>query len=140
MNVHEAVRARIAGDPFCRLLGIELEELAPGYARLGMTLTAQMLNFHGTGHGAAIFALADAAHAAASNSHGDPAVALHMAIHYLDPVPAGRRLVAEAREEDRGRRTALYHITVQDADTGRLVASCQGRVYIRRDRAEGGQT
>lgn len=117
------------GDPFARWLGMELEEVSPGYARLSMRLTPEMLNQHGVAHGGAIFALADAAHAAASNSHGPVAVALSMSIHYVAPGRPGRRLVAEAKEEDLGNRTALYHITVRDAETQQLLASCQGRVF-----------
>lgn len=115
-------------------MGIELEELRPGYARLSMVVAEDMVNFHGTGHGGAVFALADAAHAAASNSHGNPAVALHVALHYVAPARAGQRLVAEAVEEDRGRRTALYHLTVRDGDSGRLVADGHGRVFLLADR------
>ncbi|PZN06740.1 MAG: hypothetical protein DIU69_12815, partial [Bacillota bacterium] len=132
-----AVRERIAADPFCRHLGIELEALRPGYARLGMALTPDMLNFHGTAHGGAVFALADAAHAAASNSHGDPAVALHVGLDYVAPARAGCRLVAEAVEEERGRRTALYRLTVREEGTGRLIAAGQGRGDIL-GRGDGG--
>ncbi|QIA27370.1 hotdog fold thioesterase [Thermaerobacter sp. PB12/4term] len=120
---------RIADDPFCRRLGIRLDDLRPGYARLSMTLGPDMVNFHGVGHGGAVFALADAAHAAASNSHGIPAVALHVALHYVAPARPGDRLVAEAWEEDCGRRTALYRLEVRRAPDGRLVAAGQGRVF-----------
>ncbi len=121
--------ARIAADPFARSLGIELLELSAGYARLAMTCREEMNNFHGIGHGGAVFTLADAAHAAASNSHGTAAVALSMNIQYVAPARAGQRLVAEAKEEDLGGRTALYHITVRDEASGQLIASAQGRVY-----------
>jgi len=91
-----------------------------------------MLNFHGIPHGGAIFSLADAAFAAASNSHGTRAVALEMTVHYLAAAEAGTTLYAEAQEEKLGKRTALYRIRVTDPD-GNLIASCQGLVY-RRDR------
>ena len=122
------LRGRIEADPFCRLLGIRLEELAAGYARLAMTVTDDMTNFLGSGHGGAVFTLADAALAAASNSHGAPAVALQVGIHYLESVTPGQSLVGQAVEAHRSARTALYDITVTDADA-RVVASCQGRVY-----------
>lgn len=126
------VREKIQGDPFARSLGIELLELRPGYSKARMTVRDDMLNFHGIPHGGAIFSLADAAFAAASNSYGTQAVALGMNVHYLAAAEVGTTLYAEAREEKLGRRTALYHIRVTDPD-GRLIASCQGLVY-RRDR------
>ena len=130
--VDPGVREKIRGDPFARSLGIELLELAPGYSKMRMTVREEMLNFHGIPHGGAIFSLADAAFAAASNAHGTQAVALEMTVYYLATVGVGVTLYAEAREEKLGRRTALYHIRVTDAD-GRLIAACQGLVY-RRDR------
>ncbi|MFQ6090313.1 MAG: hotdog fold thioesterase, partial [Candidatus Bipolaricaulia bacterium] len=68
------IRERIDHDPFARSLGIELLELGPGYGRAAMTVREEMLNFQGIPHGGAIFSLADAAFAAASNSHGRTAV------------------------------------------------------------------
>ena len=126
--------AKISQDPFAKSLGIELLELRPGYSKTAMTVREEMLNFHGIPHGGAIFSLADAAFAAASNSHGRTAVALHMEISYLATVPVGTKLYAEAEEEKMGKRTALYHITVSDED-GELIASCQGIVYRKGERS-----
>jgi len=109
-------------------MGIELLEVKPGYSRLSMMVGEHHLNFHGLPHGGAIFSLADAAFAAASNSHGQTAVALTMNISFLAAVPVGTRLIAEAQEEKLGRRTALYHMTVT-TEGGDLVASCHGMVY-----------
>lgn len=122
------IRERIAGDPFCRREGFVLEELGAGYARVRTTVTEDMLNFHGSVHGGLIFALADAAFAAASNSHGVPAVALTATIHYLRPVAAGAVLVATATEENLTRRTALYRVIVALAE-GPPVATFTGLVY-----------
>lgn len=127
--VSQAVWEALHRDPLAARLQIELVELAPGFARLRMPVTPDHLNFLGAAHGAAIFALADAAHAAASNSHGTQAVALNVSIEYLSPAGAGEVLVAEARELQRGRRTALYHIQVRTEAGGRLIAACHGRVY-----------
>lgn len=126
--VDPKVFEKIRRDPFTRSLGIELLELQPGYSKMRMTVREDMLNFHGIPHGGAIFSLADAAFAAASNSHGTQAVALGMSVHYLATVPVGAMLYAEAREEKLGKRTALYHIRVTDSD-GNVIASCQGLVY-----------
>jgi len=117
-------------DPFCHFLGINLLEVRPGYARLSLEIKPTMLNFHGVAHGGVIFALADAAFAAASNSHGRAAVALNVSITYLAPVTAGTRLWCTATEEKRGRRTALYRLAVEN-EQGELVALAQGVVYRR---------
>ncbi len=105
----------------------------PGFSRVGLTLAPHMLNGLGLPHGAVIFAMADYAFAAASNSYGESAVALSMDIHFLSSPLPGARLLAEAVEVSGGQRTALYRMTVADADSG-LVAELHGMAYRQRSR------
>ncbi len=126
--------SKIESDPFAQSLGIELLDLEPGYSRLAMTLQPHMVNFHGIPHGGAIFSLADAAFAAAGNSHGQVAVALSMTINFRAAMPIGTRLLAKAVEESLGGRTGLYRITVTaDDEQKTLVAVCDGTVYRKRE-------
>ena len=127
-QANDAIYQKISQDPFARWMGIELQEVRPGYARAAMALTPQMVNFHGIPHGGAIFSLADAAFAAASNSHGQAAVALSMTIQYLAAAPAGIRLVAEGQELRKGHRSGFYQITVR-TESGDVVAVCQAVVH-----------
>ena len=128
------LKSKIGADPFAQSLGIELLALEPGRSRLAMTLQPHMLNFHGIPHGGAIFALADAAFAAAGNSRGQVAVALSMTINFRAAVPTGTRLLAEAVEESLGGRTGLYRITVTADDAQKtLVAVCDGTVYRKKE-------
>src|SRR5690242_8779633 len=59
----DAVRARAeamwAEDRATAGLGMRLDQVAPGRARLSMTITEAMANGHGICHGGFIFALAD---------------------------------------------------------------------------------
>lgn len=129
---HEEIFQRISQDPFASFLGIELVALEPGYSKVSMVVGEHMLNFHGTPHGGVIFSLADAAFAAASNSHGQTAVALSVGINYLAAVPVGTQLYAEATEESLRHRTALYRLAVTTEDNT-LVALAQGTVYRRKE-------
>jgi acyl-CoA thioesterase len=131
-DIKRKMLEKMRRDRYGELLGIELLEMGPGSSLLSMVVRDDMFNFNGLAHGGAIFSLADAAFAVASNSHGVTAVALNMEISYLRTVPSGTRLLAEATEEHLGRRTALYHITVSTED-GDLVASCHGVVYRKRE-------
>jgi len=123
---------KIGQDPFARRMGIELQEVRPGYSRLSMTLTPDMLNFHGIPHGGAIFSLADAAFAAASNSDGQTAVALSVTISFLAAAEPGSHLVAEAQELRKGHRSGFYQIAVRK-ETGELIATCQAVVYRKQE-------
>src|SRR5262245_8336789 len=77
-------------------LGMRLEDVAQGRARLSMPITAAMANSHGICHGGFIFALADSAMAFAANPNGKPAVAQHAAITFIRPGQIGEVLVADA--------------------------------------------
>jgi len=134
VTVINTLKSKIKADPFTQSLGIELLELGPGFSRVAMTVQPHMVNFHGIPHGGAIFTLADAAFAAAGNSHGQVAVALSMTINYRMTVPIGTRLLAEAVEESLGKRTGLYRITVATNDPQpKLVALCDGTVYRKQE-------
>ena len=107
-------------------------ELRPGYSRVGMTIAPHMVNGLGMPHGGVIFALGDFAFAAAGNSHGEIAVALSMDIHFLRASVPGAYLTAEAVEIRKGRRTALYRITISD-DQGNLIADMHGMAYRKEE-------
>ena len=101
-----------AGDAASRGLGMALDRVAPGAARLSMTVTAAMLNGHGTCHGGFIFMLADSAFAFACNTDGMASVAGHCAVSFLHPARVGDRLVADAAERHREGRSGIYDVRV----------------------------
>jgi len=101
-----------AEDPACRALGIELEEVGAGRARLRMRATTEMANLHGIVHGGYLFLLADAAFAYASNSHESPAVAHSAQVTFLRPAAVDDELVAEAVEVERYGRSGVYDVTI----------------------------
>jgi acyl-CoA thioesterase len=129
----EAINDYIRQDPFARFLGADVEIPKPGHARVTLTVTDDMLNFHGSTHGGLIFAMGDMAFAAASNSHGRTAVALNVAINFLRATTSGDRLVAEAVEESESGPVALYDITVRNDRTGAIVARSQNLVYRKKE-------
>ena len=127
-RVSDELRDRIASDPYCATLGIDLLALEPGRAVTALTVTDDLVNFHETPHGGAIYSLADAAFAAASNSRGETAVALETNVSYLEAVDVGETLTATAEETHLADSTAEYEVVVTDGDDER-VATFRGRVY-----------
>ncbi|MCP4996473.1 MAG: hydroxyphenylacetyl-CoA thioesterase PaaI [Gammaproteobacteria bacterium] len=114
-------------DRLARLFGMQLETIEPGYSRVSMTVTADMLNAVGITHGGATYSLADFAFAVASNANGQIAVALDTTMSYTAPSHEGDILIAEAREENLTRRTGLYTVKIHTND--RLVGHFTGTVY-----------
>jgi acyl-CoA thioesterase len=125
-------RAREVGDAMwardraSQELGMTLEEVRPGYARVGMRVRADMLNGHRTCHGGLIFALADSAFAFACNSHGTVTVAAGCSIEFLAPAREDDELVAVAEERSREGRHGVYDVDVRLSD-GSVVATFRGR-------------
>jgi len=117
----------VAQDAFAQFIGVEVPEYGDGRATARLTVEPRHLNSAGTLHGGAIFSLADAAFAAASNSHGVLAVSIDASISYFTAVKAGV-VTAEAREISRNRKLATYLIDVKD-DSGAPVAHFRGTVY-----------
>ena len=120
-SVPAELRARIEADPWTRTLGIQFLALGRGFWGVGLPVQPHVVSFQGYPRGGVIFSLADIAFGAACNSHGGTAVALNMTISFLTAVPAGSRLVAEAREIKQGRRAGFYQVSVTSED-GALVA------------------
>jgi len=127
--VGEAMYSR---DRASQALGMALDEVRPGYARLRMTVRADMLNGHGTCHGGIVFALADSAFAFACNSRDVVTVASGCTIEFLAPVSEGEELVAEAQERSLEGRNGVYDVDVRHED-GRLVATFRGRSAATRE-------
>lgn len=115
-------------DPASRALGMLLDEIRPGYARMRMPVRGDMLNGHGTCHGGYIFMLADSAFAFACNSHNFNTVGAGCTIDYLAPGRAGDVLVAEATEQALAGKTGVYDVVVGDQE-GRRIALFRGKSH-----------
>ena len=100
--------------------GIEIEEAREGYARIAMTVRADMLNGHAIAHGGMIFALADTAFAYACNSRNVSTVAQSASIVFLAQAKAGERLMAEAHEQALSGRSGVYAVTVTTKGAGKI--------------------
>lgn len=121
---------KLRGDSFSSLLGIDILEARPGYARASLLISKEMVNFQGNTHGGAISALADTTCGAASNSPGQMSTGLSLNISFLKATQLGATLTAVAEEVNKTRRTALYRVTVHN-ERDDLVAVASGIAYIK---------
>jgi acyl-CoA thioesterase len=129
----DEIRRYIERDPFSNELGAKLEALEPGYCRASLTVNEEMTNFHGVTHGGVVFALADFALAAASNSRGQLSLAINLTITFLASTLTGERLIAEAREQEANGPTASYEVTVRRDGASQAVARAQALVYRKKE-------
>jgi len=123
-NITELI-AREKNDPVASFLGMSMQELSPGYARIAMEVKPEYLNFQGLVFGGIIMALADQAFGYGCNSIYYPSVATQFNTHILAAAQTGDRLIAECRVVKSGRRVGLSEITVTNQE-GKLIAKATG--------------
>jgi acyl-CoA thioesterase len=125
----EAVGAAMyARDPASQGLGMTIDAIGPGHARLSMTVRADMLNGHQTCHGGFIFTLADSAFAFACNSHNHTTVGAACSIDYLAPGREGDVLTATATEQALAGKSGVYDVKVTNQEQ-RTIALFRGKSH-----------
>ena len=120
--------ALFGADRASQALGMKLESVGLGEARVSMRVRADMLNGHGLCHGGLLFSLADSAFAFACNSHGDNTVAAGASIDFLAPARLGDEVIATAKELWRGGRSGLYEVSIVN-QAGTQLALFRGRSH-----------
>jgi acyl-CoA thioesterase len=132
--VAEAVRhGMYKDDAASRALGMQVEAVGPGYARVSMTVRPDMLNGFHICHGGFMTTLADSAFAYACNSYNEMTVASGIVVDFLASAHAGDRLVAECHEVSRTGRTGVYDIKVTNQHA-KTVMVMRGRSHTVKGR------
>ncbi len=118
-------------EPYAQFLGIKLLEIGEGTAVAELNVTDNMINSHGTVHGAVTFAIADYVFAAACNSYGKTAVGLSTTVNYMAAGQKSSRLRATAVEEKKNHKMGWYKINVES--NGELIATMEALAYRKSD-------
>ena len=128
----DAAREMWAADAASAALGMRLDDVGHGTARVSMVVRPDMVNGHDLCHGGLIATLADSTFALACNSHGPVTVAAGFSVDLLVPARLGQTLHAEAREVSLRGRSGIYDVTVRadDPDAGEVIAEFRGRSRV----------
>ena len=113
-------------DRASKWLGMKLEEVRAGYARMSMRVTDNMVNGHDLCHGGFIFTLADSTFAFACNSHNQRALAAGCSIEFLAPAFLRDVLTAEGVEQALAGRSGIYDMRVTN-QRGDAIALFRGK-------------
>jgi acyl-CoA thioesterase len=125
------IKQAVDSVPYAHLLGIELDEISPGAAILGLDIRDELKQNHGVVHGGAIASLIDTAMAFAIISVLDPqekVTTVDLTISYLRPLTKGR-ITAKARVVRAGKR--LFSVSAEVFDEGGKLASTALSTYIK---------
>ncbi len=132
----DAPQRFIEALPFARALGIELESIGDGHARLSMPWDARFVGDPATGviHGGAVSALMDTCCGAAVLSFPGAigTATIDLRIDYMRAARPGARITAQAECFHTTRTVAFVRATATDDDEGTPVASAAGAFVIDR--------
>jgi acyl-CoA thioesterase len=125
------VEAAREGVPFLKLLGIEVESVAPGTATLSVAVREELMRNDRIVHGGVMASLIDSAFAFAiipMLSDGERTVTVDMTIHYLRPLSSGVAK-ATARIVRAGRR--VITVSAELFDENEKLAATAISTYLR---------
>jgi uncharacterized protein (TIGR00369 family) len=134
-KLNDTQRARIeraiAGVPFARLLGVEIESIEPGHSVILLKIREELKQYHGVLHGGAIASLIDTAMALAilpELKEDERTTTVDLTVNYLRPLSQGTAR-ADARIVRAGRTVIALTAEVFDED-GKLAATSLS-TYLR---------
>jgi uncharacterized protein (TIGR00369 family) len=122
-EVMEKIRAKFELNHFPKLVGIEIDDIEPGRAKLSLDVTEKHRQLQGIMHGGAIATLIDTAVAFAIVGASEPSAkftTIEMKVNYLSPIVEGR-VIADARLIRDGKRIIVAECDVFDA-AGKMAA------------------
>ena len=114
MDFQKMAEFRNTHNPYAHRLGIFVEEIGPGYARVTKTITPEDLNPLNFAHGGVYFSMADTACGSAMASHGHMAVTVNASYNYVRSAAPGDMLTAVATEVKTGRTLCVYDVHITD--------------------------
>lgn len=114
LDFEKIVEYRNRNNRFARKLGITVESISPGAARVVKTIEEDDLNPVGRAHGGVYFTLADSAAGSAMVSKGYSAVTVNATYNFFRGAAVGDVVTAEAVEVKAGKTVCVYDVHVTD--------------------------
>lgn len=116
---------RFDASPFALYLGMTVEELSKGYAKIKMPVRPEYLNFENMLHGGVVSSLLDQAFGCCLNTLDYVYVAVQLNINFMSTAPVGETLFAEGKVVHAGNSLGIAEMTVKDSK-GKLIARASG--------------
>jgi len=121
----EEMRRKFDNSSYAVCLGMRIEELSRGYAKVKLEVRRDFLTWDNLVQGGVIASLLDQAFGCAVNTLENIYVAVQLNINFLSSVPVGETIHAEARVVHAGRTLAVSEMTVVNSK-GKTIARATG--------------
>ena len=119
------MRRRFDNSPYAVYMGMTVEDLSKGYAKIKMTVKPEYLNFENMLHGGVVSSLLDQAFGCCLNTLDYIYVAVQLSINFMSTAPVGETIFAEGKVVHAGRSLGVAEMTVTDSK-GKLIARATG--------------
>ena len=116
MDLEKLKEFRNANNPYAALLGIRVEEIGQGTARVSLRLEDKHFNPVGVPHGGVYFSMADTACGSAMASHGYYAVTISTSYEFLRSGRPGDTLTAAATEIKGGKTICVFDVRITNQE------------------------
>lgn len=113
-DFQKIVEYRNKRNRFARKLGMVVESISPGAARVVKTIEEDDLNPLGRAHGGVYFTLADSAAGSAMVAKGYAAVTVNAGYNFFRGAAVGDTITAEAVEVKTGNTICVFDVRVTD--------------------------
>jgi len=121
----EEMRRKFDSSSYAAYLGMRIEELSRGYARVKLEVRKDFLTWDNLVQGGVIASLLDQAFGCAVNTLESKFVAVQLNVNFLSSAPVGETIHAEARVVHSGRTLAVSEMAVVNSK-GKTLARATG--------------
>jgi len=128
-DLFHKVLAEFNATPTCKAIGIKVNYLGRGTARLSMSVRPDFINAEGLLHGGFIVTLADTAMGYAIKTLGYKIVTLELNVNYFAPALLGTEVSVEANVIDAGSSSIVAEAALYNGDN-KLAAKSRGTFFI----------
>jgi len=112
-----------ATNAFGNFLGIQIDQVEAGYAKVSLEMKPEYTNPYNTAHGGVLYTMADMAGGTAAYSYGQPVVTVDSNFHFLNAGKNVTKLIGIGKELRNGKQIGVYEVVITDQDENLL---CSG--------------
>lgn len=123
MTYQEVMDEINATNAFGNFLGIKIEQVEAGYAKVSLEMKPEYTNPYNTAHGGVLYTMADMAGGTAAYSYGQPVVTVDSNFHFLNAGRNVKKLIGIGKALRNGKQIGVYEVLIMDQDENLL---CSG--------------
>lgn len=134
MDFQKVIDEINATNAFGNYLGIKIDQVSAGYAKVMVDIQPQFTNPYNTIHGGVLYTVADMAGGTAAYSYGQPVVTVDSNFHFLNAGRNVSRLIGIGKEKRNGKSLCVIDVDIMDQDDNILCSGTFTYAKIAKDK------